>query len=85
MIRRFLFPTLLSESRKDANAFSNRIGCSSGRFATLVILLFLQALLAHAQFDTAEVLGTIKDPSGGSISGATVVLTNPAKGTTVSR
>jgi hypothetical protein len=39
----------------------------------------------HAQFDTAEVLGSIKDPSGASISGASVVLTNPAKGIKVTR
>jgi hypothetical protein len=78
-----LFPAL-PESRKDANALSTRIGCSSGRFAILVILLFLPASLAHAQFDTAEVLGTIKDPSGSSISEATVVLTDLARGIKVS-
>ncbi len=55
------------------------------RYAILVVLLFLSTAFAHAQFDTAEVLGSIKDPSGASISGATVVLTDSARGIKMSR
>lgn len=40
---------------------------------------------ALAQFDSASVLGTIKDPSGASVPSANVVLLNPAKGTSASR
>ena len=45
----------------------------------------LAAPCAQAQFDTASVLGTIKDPSGGSIASATVTLLSPAKGVSVTR
>ncbi|QHN03672.1 hypothetical protein FTO74_10040 [Granulicella sp. WH15] len=58
---------------------------SAGRYAILLILFFLPTALAHAQFDTAEVLGTIKDPSGASLAGASVVLTDLARGIKVSR
>jgi Carboxypeptidase regulatory-like domain/TonB-dependent Receptor Plug Domain len=84
VIRRFsLHPA--SANRKIADGASTRARSCAARNAILVVLLFLSTVFAHAQFDTAEVLGTIKDPSGASISGATVVLTNPAKGTTLSR
>jgi len=50
------------------------------RKATIVILwaaaLALRAPLLHAQFDTAAVLGTIRDSSGGVVSGAAVTLRN---------
>jgi Carboxypeptidase regulatory-like domain/TonB-dependent Receptor Plug Domain len=83
VIRRFsLHPA--SVSRNDNDGASTRPRCSAARYATLVVLLFLSTAFAHAQFDTAEVLGTIKDPSGASISGATVVLTDLAKGIKVS-
>ena len=83
MIRRFsLHPA--SVSRNDNDGASTRPRCSAARYAILVVLLFLSTAFAHAQFDTAEVLGTIKDPSGASISGATVVLTDLAKGIKVS-
>jgi len=36
--------------------------------------------IAHAQFDTAAVLGRVTDQSGGTIPGATVTLTNQATG-----
>jgi Carboxypeptidase regulatory-like domain/TonB-dependent Receptor Plug Domain len=76
----------VSEVRNDANALSPRaFFWFAGRYAVLIVLLFLSTMFAHAQFDTAEVLGTIKDPNGASIPGATVVLTNPANGIKVSR
>ena len=40
---------------------------------------------AWGQFDSASVLGAIKDPSGAAIPSATVVLTNPSKGISVTR
>ncbi|HLH30195.1 MAG TPA: carboxypeptidase-like regulatory domain-containing protein, partial [Terriglobia bacterium] len=48
----------------------------------LLILAFLAALIPslYAQFETAEVLGTVRDPSGAAIPGATVILTNPDTG-----
>lgn len=51
----------------------------------ILVLLFLPSIFASAQFDSAEVLGAIKDPSGAVVPGASVVLTNPAKGLTVTR
>ena len=36
----------------------------------LVPLLFCFALSAHAQFDTATLLGTVKDPSGAVVPDA---------------
>src|SRR4051812_28526589 len=50
----------------------------------VVVGLFVAALLlpatARAQFDTATVLGTIKDSSGGVAPGAPGTLKNPAPG-----
>ena len=41
---------------------------------------FFCASLLFAQFETSEVLGTVKDPSGGAVSKATVTLTNQGTG-----
>jgi len=38
--------------------------------------LLLTSILVWAQFETAEVLGTVTDPSGGAVAGASVTLTN---------
>src|SRR3954469_7894117 len=50
----------------------------------VIVGLFVAALLlpatARAQFDTATVLGTIKDSSGAVVPGATVTLKNTATG-----
>ena len=43
---------------------------------TLALGCFLLAGLLHAQFENAEVLGTVHDQSGGTIPKATVTLTN---------
>lgn len=52
----------------------------------LIILLVLGiSKIAHAQFDSGAVLGSIKDPSGAVINAATVELLNLATGTKVSR
>ena len=42
-------------------------------------------MTANAQFDTGAALGTIKDPSGSAVPGATVELLSTAKGVTVAR
>lgn len=84
MIRRFsLHPA--SETRNDMDRAFARPGSFAARYAILFVLLLVSTMLAHAQFDTAEVLGTIKDPNGASISGASVVLTDLARGIKVSR
>jgi hypothetical protein len=46
-------------------------------------LLWLVASPAIAQFDTATIVGTVRDNSGGVIPGATVTLTNKATGIAV--
>ncbi len=55
----------------------------------LVFLVLLSALSlankAHAQFDAAEVVGTIRDTTGAVISGAAVTLRNLKQGTTEHR
>ncbi|MGH9403611.1 MAG: carboxypeptidase regulatory-like domain-containing protein, partial [Terriglobia bacterium] len=43
-------------------------------------LLFLGASLAFAQVDAGTILGTVKDPSGAVIPGATATLTNQGTG-----
>jgi hypothetical protein len=43
-------------------------------------LLFLTSLCAYAQFDTAEVLGSVKDNSGAVVARASVTITNEATG-----
>jgi hypothetical protein len=53
--------------------------------AALVAMLLLSQLFAHAQFDTASVLGTINDQTGASVPSATVQLSDLAKGVTVTR
>src|SRR5262252_7358782 len=45
-----------------------------------ILALFLTAAPLMAQFDTAEVLGTIRDASGSVIAKASVVLTNQGTG-----
>jgi len=54
-------------------------------FRTLILTLILLAAAAApaaAQFETASILGTITDPSGGVIDGAMVSLTNVDTGVT---
>src|SRR5215510_720171 len=49
-------------------------------FAVLTLTV-LAALPAAAQLTTGTLTGTIKDPQGGVIPGATVVITSEARGT----
>ena len=52
---------------------------------SILVLLIVSSSAAWGQFDSATVLGTIKDPSGASVPSASVVLTNVGKGISVSR
>ncbi|HEU0006628.1 MAG TPA: TonB-dependent receptor, partial [Terriglobia bacterium] len=47
---------------------------------SLLLTMLLFPLTLSAQFDTASVLGTIRDESGAVLAGATVTLTNQATG-----
>ncbi len=51
--------------------------------AAILFLLFLSPLRLHAQFDTASVLGYVRDASGAAIPNATVTLQNQDKKTQV--
>jgi hypothetical protein len=61
-----------------------RSGSRLTRFAhvvALVVTLLIPAAAA-AQFDTAAVLGTVRDPQGGVVPGVTMTLTNVNTGIT---
>jgi hypothetical protein len=51
----------------------------------VALLLSVFAASASAQFDTASVVGTVRDSSGGVVPGATVTLTNTATAVSVTR
>jgi hypothetical protein len=46
-------------------------------------LLLLSAALSQAQFESGSVLGTITDPTGNAVSGASITLTNVRTGTSL--
>jgi carboxypeptidase family protein len=50
-------------------------------FVIAVVLLLATTLSASAQITTGTVAGTVKDPAGGMIPGATVILVSEAQGT----
>ena len=52
-------------------------------FAILMMVLTLLALPAVAQFDTGTIAGSVNDPSGAVVPGATVKVTNT--GTSVAK
>ncbi|MGE3278154.1 MAG: carboxypeptidase regulatory-like domain-containing protein [Vicinamibacterales bacterium] len=54
-------------------------------FALLLPVILLMVAPAWAQFDTAAVLGTVRDTSGAVVPDATVTLTSTATGLTVKR
>ncbi len=64
--------------------------CSTARWGraalalTVLLLLVSVSVAARAQFETAVVLGTVRDDSGGVIPGATVTLINVDTGITAS-
>ncbi len=57
--------------------------CRYTRLVISLLAVFLLAPAAYAQFDTATVLGTVTDPTGSAIPGATITLKNTATGVTV--
>ncbi len=59
--------------------------CSVLVFAVAAACLFGAAQPALAQFDTATVVGTVKDNTGGVVPGATVTLTNLDTGVAIVR
>jgi hypothetical protein len=50
------------------------------RLAVLALVICFSGLLAHAQSETAEVLGTVRDATGALVVGATVTLTDQDTG-----
>ena len=65
----------------DLSDFLRHLLSRSARVAVIILaVLLLNHPLAQAQFDSASVLGTISDPSGANVSGATVKLSDLAKG-----
>ena len=57
-----------------------KTGPSLALFLALGCVLFV-ASTAHAQITTADLVGTVRDTTGGVVPGATVTLTNDATGT----
>src|SRR5256885_4384203 len=51
-------------------------------FAVLVTAVFLSALGLMAQIPVGQIFGTVLDPTGASIAGASVTVTNLATGQT---
>ena len=56
-----------------------KTGPSLALFLALGCVLFV-ASAAHAQITTADLVGTVRDTTGGVVPGATVTLTNDATG-----
>jgi len=46
----------------------------------LVVLFLAFSAIAHAQFTDGDIAGTVSDPSGAALIGATVTITNPQTG-----
>ncbi|MBP6715696.1 MAG: carboxypeptidase regulatory-like domain-containing protein, partial [Acidobacteria bacterium] len=49
----------------------------------LIVLLLISSTPAWAQFETASVVGALRDKSGGAVAGAAVTLTNSGTGVSV--
>src|ERR1700679_3465820 len=65
----------------------HRIGRTQPHLFCIYLILFCASAFVPAwgQFDSASVLGTIKDPSGSPVSSASVELLNISKGVRVTR
>src|SRR3982751_5459376 len=55
-----------------------RTYCSFRQTCALSVILCIHASLVWAQINTATLGGTVTDPSGGNVPGATVVVENAA-------
>jgi hypothetical protein len=66
-------------------AFRKTVSNAGGAFFLLLAVAVLAGSPALAQFDSASVLGTIRDTSGAVVHSATVTLLSPAKGVSASR
>lgn len=78
-------PASVKKPEPPTTSFRNILSHATGAlFLALGMLLFV-APLAQAQFDSASVLGTIRDPSGATVASASVKLLDLAKGITVTR
>ena len=87
MIRRIV-PKSGREPEPSLSSSSNRNRRLTRILLALLVVLFLSNLSvtsAFGQFDSASVLGNVKDPSGASVPSANVVLKDPAKGVSSSR
>lgn len=54
-------------------------------FVCVITMLMFGSLLVQAQFDSASILGTVRDSSGAAVSNATVTLFSIAKGVSTER
>jgi len=66
-------------SRRLSASLPGRTAATRSLLATFTLLLF--SLPAYAQSTAGRVLGTLTDPSGAAVSGATVVVTDVQRGT----
>jgi Carboxypeptidase regulatory-like domain len=51
-------------------------------FASLVVFCLCLSVLAQSQASTGQIVGTVKNPNGELVPGATVTVSNPATGLT---
>jgi hypothetical protein len=61
---------------------SSNIAAIAGRSVAAVICLFLFATLSMGQVTTGTISGSVKDPSGAVVAGATVTANEAEKGMT---
>jgi hypothetical protein len=62
-----------------------RLSCCSARVLVLLFLLVAGVPRASAQFETASVVGTVRDQSGATVPGAKVTLTSTATSVALTR
>ena len=69
-----------TESQQTSAKHSSKATCFGGaaRWFAMAVLLLLSTAAMHAQFDSASVLGYVRDASGAAVPNATVTLTNTA-------